>query len=385
MLTNRLCLIFTSILLLLIHSGQLTAGETDREQAILIDSKIAKQALKFKVYLPEGYQQSSSQKYPVIYTTAGSRRFELIKQQLDWLSHVDFGPIPPLILVSVPFVEVETNVEPKNVAASGVNSSITLKVMRDEVMPYVKNNYRTQLFNIIEGFSSTGNLPLYALEESPDLFNALIAISPAITLDKSKLIEKLAISLPASDLNYRSLYLSLGSFPQNVAPFNQLKQVLSKYNKTGLDWYSEDLSQDNYLTAVTVALPRALQRIFSDRAPADLSQFDGHGVKEIVNYFTQLTLKYGFMPSPITTLIDFSDRQLSQSKNAGAIVTLEHLVKLKPESVYYHTLLAKAFKADHQGSQAAVILNQALVLAKGQQNDDAINFVTNLLAKIPNN
>ena len=61
MLTNRLCLIFTSILLLLIHSGQLTAGETDREQAILIDSKIAKQALKFKVYLPEGYQQSSSQ------------------------------------------------------------------------------------------------------------------------------------------------------------------------------------------------------------------------------------------------------------------------------------------------------------------------------------
>ena len=91
--------LFTSFVFLLVFNTSVFAKEFEE---IEINSKIAKHTLKFELTLPNSYESWSSKKYPVLITTAGQSRVDVLRAQVDWLSHVNFAPIPEVILITMP-------------------------------------------------------------------------------------------------------------------------------------------------------------------------------------------------------------------------------------------------------------------------------------------
>ncbi|MEW6984275.1 alpha/beta hydrolase-fold protein [Colwelliaceae bacterium 6471] len=362
------------VLVIASHKGMATPTESHRIKTIEIKSTIAAQQLNFKVILPQGYDTQSEKKYPVLVTETDQGRLALIQQQLDWLSHVDFGPIPKMIIVSMPNIKTSKKIKQKNAEASGEDTPLIIKVLKHELLPYIDQEFNTQPFRIIESYSTFANLPLGILALKPELFNAYISISPALVLDKSGLLEQLKTRLKADPLAYKNLYASLGDMAQNKPRFAELEQLLSA-EKTQLSWTLADLSGVNYYTTATTVLPQALEKLFADRQPKDISQFMETGVKGVEDYFKQLQQKYGFEVSPISTLHDLGQMQLDHQQYRAALSTFQRITTLKPSSIYYLTLLAKAQHKNQQTDLASATLERALTLAKNGQYPSDIEYV----------
>lgn len=367
----------TILLLLFITCSPLTlafdASDT-RVKDMVLSSAIATQQLKFTVILPEGYDPKDKQRYPVFYTQTDSRRMKLIAQQIDWLSHLDFGPIPQMIIVTLPYVELPQENQHKDAVASGMATPLTISVLKKELLPYIDNHFKTQPFRIIEGYSTQANLPLGILATQPQLFNAYISISPALELDKSGLLNALEHNLPKHNVRYRSVFASLGSFTNNKPLFDQLSKTLAKA-QPALNSQLVDFSHINYYTTPVTALPQALEALFKDRSPQDIQKFSQQGYSAVLQYFKQLKNKYGYMMSPVTTLVDLAQYQLAQGSNHQAMQTLTHVVKLKPDSIYYLTLLASAQQKTQQKTAAKQSLDTALQLAIKTKNPGEIDYV----------
>ena len=316
--------IFLLCFFVMFNCSQLMAKSL--KEPIVLSSKFASHDLKFNVYLPDGYKHESDKRYPVFYTTAGGSRINVLREQIAWLSHVGFGALPKVIIVTVPYIEVETDMEPKYISASGINSDLTIEALTHEIIPYINKTYKTHPFKIIEGFSSSGNFPLYVLVNKPELFNAYISVSPALVLDKSDLLAKFDDRLASIDYKNKSLYLSLGSFTNNAPLFKQLKQSLNKYAHKGLTWQAEDFRTDNYMTGPMLGVSKAVQSLFSDRSPTDMAQFKTSGIKGVLAYYNNLKAKYGYELSPINALMDLSNMQIQDQLFNEAIKTLEFVV-----------------------------------------------------------
>jgi predicted alpha/beta superfamily hydrolase len=349
------------------------------EEAVVLTSEFASHDLKFNVYLPDGYQDDSDERYPVFYTTAGGSRINVLKEQLAWLSHVGFGALPKVIIVTVPYIEVKTDMEPKYISASGINSDLTIKALAHEVMPYINKHFKTHPFNILEGFSSSGNFPLYVLANKPELFNAYISVSPALVLDKSGLLTKFDKRLASDLYKNKSLYLSLGSFTSNAPLFEELEKSLNQYATNDLAWHTEDFRTDNYMTQPMIGVSKAVQKLFSDRSPSDMAQFKDSGIKGVLAYYSKLKTKYGYALSSINTLMDLSNMQLQDKQYNEAIKTLDFIVEQSPEDAYYLTRLAKAQLAAKKNKAAKNTYNKALILAKAKGDEESIQFIQNKL------
>lgn len=368
----------TLILLLLsitiCHGAKADTTNESRIKHIKISSRLVSQDLEFTVITPQGYDPKSTQRYPVFYTQTDSIRLKLIKQQLDWLSHLDFGPVPKMLIVALPSITLPNQPRHKNAAASGLSTPLAIKVLTEEIFPYIDTHFHNQPFKIIEGYSTQANFPLDILASKPALFNAYISISPALVLDKSALLKRLTTTLSKHQLTHTSLYTSLGSFKQNKPLFKQLEKIIEG-GKSKLAYQLVDLSEINYYTTPVTALPQALEQLFKDRQPQDIEQFRAQGMEGVIRYYEQLKDKYGYLMSPLSTLVELGQLQLEHNEATAAQQTFEHIIKLKPNSLYYLTLLAKAQQKNHQILTAKQTLQKALKLAKATKIQGEIDYV----------
>jgi len=372
------------MLILLISISQVTFAAQEAEtrvKTIELKSAIAQQTLTLTVIVPEGYQADSKQRYPVFYTQTDPRRLKLIQQQIDWLSHLDFGPIPKMLIVSLPNISLNQHHQHKDAKASGLDTPLTIKVLAQEILPYIDREFRSQPFKILEGYSTQANLPLGILAQQPNLFNAYISINPALVLDKSELLKQLKARLSSKALAHRSLYVSLGNFVQNKPLFEQLQVILTT-QKTLLNWQLSDLSSINYYTTPVTALPQALEQLFSDRQPQDIEQFLVKGLPDVEQYFKRLAHKYGYELSQNSTLLALGQLQMQQQQFSGALATFERLNTLKPNSIYYLTLLARAQHKNQRHTASKQSLELALELAQASKHQGEINFVKSQIAKL---
>ena len=356
---------------------QLQAAEVTQE--ITIYSNIANQDLTFHITLPQSYKDSGETRYSTFYTTSGKSRLEVIKSQVKWLSHVSFAPLPQLFFISLPSINAD-----KFTKASGSLYSLTTQVYENEVIPYIEKNYRTQPYRVIEGFSSNANQLLSIFIEKPQLFNAYMIFSPALSLDKSSLVEKLLAQKADNRYQHRSLYLSLGSFEENKATFERIHNHLftwSASNITGLEILTEDLSNRNYLSAPVVGLTNAAEKIFSDRQP-DAALFVKTGVVGVEKHFNKLHQKYGYELDSSNTMVDLGFYYAKIKQFAKAEKALGIVIKKSPENIIYLIRLSEIQQQGSNKDSAKKTLKTALKQAIIQKDAEAISFIQSRLTSL---
>ena len=86
-----------------------------------------------------------------------------------------------------------------------------LSFIKNELIPYIRQNYRTKDFSILYGMSNSALFAVYALLESPESFDAYIASSPMIGHCPDLIRKKAELFVEKDKLNDRILYMIFGT------------------------------------------------------------------------------------------------------------------------------------------------------------------------------
>ncbi len=162
-----------------------------------IESKELAEKRKLNIYLPEGYKQNDTTKYPVIYLLDGSADEDFIHivglvqfNSFEWINQV-----PKSIVVGIATVDrrrdftfpTTINEDKKRYPTTG-HSDKFISFIEKELQPFINKKYNTNTDKTIIGQSLGGLLATEILFKKPTLFNRYIIVSPSLWWDNGSLL-----------------------------------------------------------------------------------------------------------------------------------------------------------------------------------------------------
>ncbi|SDZ93893.1 alpha/beta hydrolase [Alkalimonas amylolytica] len=351
-------------LLLLImgsHWSSWAAARLPVLQELVIDSVVLGEKRDLVIYLPEGYQ-NSQERYPVLYLTDGDIQGPHTAGTVDYLAK--FEQLPPMIVVGIvnPRETRErdltvTSAEKQN-PNQLENADRFLDFVENEVIPFVKRQYRTLDYQILSGTSHGGQFAINALVKRPGLFNAVIAISPSLYWNSHQLLVLAEQALKSEQLQGR-LYVSIANEePTMTESYQRFVDLLARYPSDKLVVASQTFSNETHNTTVLQGQYAGLKHIFSEWAIPEGEP------KTLAN----LQAKFASRSKLLKTVI-----MIPQDKANGYAGWLQYLNRqddalalLKwnranyPQSLNAHTALIKAYLHFKMAEDAKAALKDAL-------------------------
>jgi predicted alpha/beta superfamily hydrolase len=195
----------------------------------VLQSDIVKQEYQLLVKLPAGYGQSDNT-YPVIYFLDAQWDFPLMVST-HGQSYYD-GFVPNAILVGIqwggenpdPNVLRARDFTPTHmgdVSNSG-GADKFLQFIKQELIPFIGNEYRTNDNRVLMGSSYGGLFTLYALFNEPEVFDGYIPTSSASAWDNDILYTYAKVFVKKKLTKPIRLYSAIGEFDDLMPAFDDL-------------------------------------------------------------------------------------------------------------------------------------------------------------------
>lgn len=201
----------------------------------LIHSSFVGDDFKISIALPQDYN-SSKETYPVLYITDANSGFAAVTQMarvLQWDNEV-----PKMIIVGIgyPSDSLSRIFRSRDYTPSVVPDSLSfnlptggapkfLRFIKEELMPFIKNNYRTSPIASYAGVSYGGLFGLYVLFHEPSIFQRYVIASPALFFDHRitlKFEEQYASTHP--ELNAK-IFMCAGELEETKSEKNDFKMI----------------------------------------------------------------------------------------------------------------------------------------------------------------
>jgi len=231
------------------------------------------------IYLPEGYNQSDSTRYPVIYLLDGSADEDFIHiaglvqfNSFEWVNQ-----IPKSIVVGIATVDRKrdftfpTSIErdKKNYPTTG-HSDKFISFIEKELEPYIQSKYKTNTNKTIIGQSLGGLLASEILIKKPDLFNRYIIISPSLWWDNGSLLNQDS-KISESIFNQQTaVYIAVGK--EGLTPTeiprvmevdaNVLAEKIKGFKNNAVKVYFDYLPQENHATIMHQAVSNSFKFLY---------------------------------------------------------------------------------------------------------------------------
>jgi|WetSurMetagenome_2_1015567.scaffolds.fasta_scaffold09679_4 predicted alpha/beta superfamily hydrolase len=166
------------LMLLFVIGVKLTAQDGYIVKQDSIQSDVLKQNRKISIFLPEGYDAKDA-RYPVIYVLDADGRDQHVVPTARFL-FVN-GKMPKAIVVGVFNIDRNHDFLPDSSisANTGGGADNFVKFFKNELIPYINKNFKTETFRVLVGHSFGGVFAMHALLTDPDLFDAYISIDPS--------------------------------------------------------------------------------------------------------------------------------------------------------------------------------------------------------------
>lgn len=247
-----------------------------------IHSKILNQKRILNIYLPEGYHQNDTTKYPVVYLLDGSADEDFIHivglYQFDSYPWID--RVPKSIVVGIANVDRKrdftfpTTIEAdRNAYATTGHSDRFIDFIEKELQPYIQDTYKTNASKTIIGQSLGGLLATEILLKHPTLFNQYIIVSPSLWWDNGSLLNMNSIILADSFNTKTEIYLGVGkeglspgAHPRSMeTDVKQLAQKLKNSKSKSVTTYFDYLPEEDHATILHLAVYNALWLLNSSK------------------------------------------------------------------------------------------------------------------------
>jgi hypothetical protein len=240
------------------------AGNKPNRSTVKIYSQILEEERTIYVSLPDGYE-TSRKTYPVLYIldAEGETLFPKCLKTVEDLNTKEFAP--EMIMIGIWNTNRNRDMIPEAVShrpGSGGSENF-LNFIKQELMPYIKQNYRASDYSILYGMSNSALFAVYALLEKPDTFNAHIASSPMIGHCPEYMHKKAEAFVKKDHLNGRFLFMIYGTEDsRRVTEYvPNLQNYLNKHAPKGFFSELEILKGEGHVPESSLA--RGLAYIFS--------------------------------------------------------------------------------------------------------------------------
>ncbi len=244
-----------------------------------IQSKQLAEKRILNIYLPEGYKQEDTTKYPVIYLLDGSADEDFIHivglvqfNNFPWIDRV-----PKSIVVGIATTDRKrdftypTTVEAdkKKYPTSG-HSDNFISFIEKELQPFIEIKYKTTTSKTIIGQSLGGLLATEILLKKPTLFDKYIIVSPSLWWDNGSLLNQTSAILQDNFSPKTAIYIGVGK--EGLTPTeiprvmevdaNLLAEKLKNTKSESVNVYFDYLPQEDHATILHQAVFNAFRMLY---------------------------------------------------------------------------------------------------------------------------
>ncbi len=231
------------------------------------------------IYLPEGYNEQDTIKYPVIYLLDGSADEDFIHivglvqfNNFSWINR-----IPKTIVVGIANVDRKRDFtyastideEIKRYKTAG-HSDKFIAFIEKELQPFINTKYKTTATKTIIGQSLGGLLATEILFKKPLLFDKYIIISPSLWWDNGSLLNLKPDILQATFSQKTDIYIGVGK--EGLSPStiphvmevdaNLLTEKIQATQSKNVHVYLDYLPQEDHATITHQAVFNAFRILY---------------------------------------------------------------------------------------------------------------------------
>lgn len=350
-----------------------------------LESQVLGESRPYLIGLPDGYE-NSDQSYPVLYLLDGSGHFHHTTGTVKFLARS--GRIPPMIVVAIPNTNDRTrDLTPPILKAdksrfpSAGGADNMLSFISDELMPKIEKDYRTSPYKILIGHSFGGLFAIHAMVHRPELFDALLAISPSLWWDQQELVEQARTFFLKNPEYEAKLYMTIGNEGgEMLGGAWKLSATMEEKAPAGLEWEFRLMKEEDHGSVPHRSTYYGLENIFKDWKGVDnpLVLYEKGGLEAINAHYQRMRDKFNLkdLKAPESLINDLGYQLLAANRPAEAIEVFKQNVEEYPKSSNVYDSLGEGYKENGQKEEAIKFYRKSLALNPG--NTNAIDMLASM-------
>jgi len=251
-------------------------------QTFSLPSKILKESRTINISLPDNYDASDTQRYPVVYVLDGGieEDFLHILGLIRYNSTPWVHRFPKSIVVgiqnsnrkrdftfAVPHLDFleKTGYTKADIPAYGGSANF-ISFLKNELQPFIQSGYRTNGQNVVIGESLAGLLATEILLKEPKLFSTYIIVSPSLWWGAESLLQD-ADSLMLANLHRpKSVYVGAPDKMELGFMYDDARRLFDHLKKNrNIKAYFDYLPHETHATVLHQAVYNAIVQL-SDTA-----------------------------------------------------------------------------------------------------------------------
>jgi predicted alpha/beta superfamily hydrolase len=342
-------------------------------------SRILGENRKIRIQIPPGMNEFDS--YPVLYLLDGEVQMNMVAGQVQYLSEA-YKIIPNLIVVGIDNTDRNRDLTPTHsiIGRDGKPDSSAngpwknsgggerfLQFLREELVPYINQHYRTVPFRILAGHSLGGLMAIYCIAHHPEDFNAYIAISPSLQWDNNYLLKELETSAIPKKTGKRILFFSDANedeaFHRNQLTLDSL---LATYKVEDLKWKRQFYPEETHISEPVKAFYDGIRFLYPAWHLAySSSAFRATMTSKIIkDHYASLSKEYGYNVIPLHDELNQISRFLANdaARLKDAIELLQMNRQNYPASPVVAELLGDTWMKAGNSTKAIAAYKEALHL-----------------------
>lgn len=356
--------------------------------SLKIKSEVLGEERTILVRTPAGYETGYS-RYPVVYMTDGSAHISHTSSTIEFLARN--GRMSEMIVVGINNTDRTRDLSPTHVKTTDGSGNLQmptsggadkfLKFIEIELIPEIEKRYRVHPYRVLAGHSLGGLFATYAMISKPELFNAYVAVSPALGWDNQIVVKRAEDFFKARKELNKTFFMTIGQEPSPIEDgFYQLKQVITKNKPAGFEWDTLVMEDEDHGSVVLRSHYFGMRKVYDGwqmpRDP-DTGAVTG-GFSGAEAHYKKLSEKFGYaVPVPENLINQLGYQSLFAGKTDEAIAIFKTNIERYPESANVYDSLAEAYERNGQIELAAPLYEKAQNLGQKNQDPNLAIYKTN--------
>lgn len=366
---NKIITSFLFVLTSINVFGQETTRKTEEKE---INSVVFDTIRKVSIYLPYQYFDEPTKKFPVVYLfdSQSEEMFDLGSSITGYLSSTEL--IKPMIVIGIKSDDRWNEFLPKNrydktqerYKPPMGNADKLIKHLKDEVFPFVNKNYRVLSTKIGIGHSLAGTFLTYNYFEYPEMFDAVINISPNLDYDKEQLINRLKEFKNLEKKINSYYYLAYGKIGNPETRFYPAtEKAIKLFSSKGIFIDYDKMENENHSSILPFAIEKGLLKY---------NQFIFLDSKNTIDYYENLEEK-GEVVLKVNDINMLAYRNFWKSKIDNAIEIIEWGINKFPNEDNLYDSMGEFQEKKGNINEANSFYEKAIKLIKEKKDNYKIS------------
>ncbi|MBC8153042.1 MAG: alpha/beta hydrolase [Bacteroidetes bacterium] len=348
-------------------------------ESLTLHSGILGEDRSILIYKPAGYAESTAS-YPVLYLLDGHAHLFHVGGLVNYMATL--GRMPKLLIVGIANTDRGRDMTPKPQQGidkdfpSGGGATEFLAFINQEVKPFINSHFRTEPYEIVAGTSLSGLFAVNTFLTQPALFNAYIAVSPALWWDKQAvpLLAQTALQKPIRKPTFFFVTLCPDDSPVLQQSTRRIHDLLARRTSDSLTWAYRFIPDETHNSVVHLGLYTALKALYKDWQPPQIDN-----LVSLETHYRRLSIHYGYpITVPEEQFNSLGYQLLFSGKADAAIAVFVRNTLRFPDSSNAHDSLGDAYKVAGKLSLAKGSYGKACKLGKEANSPNLSAYQNNL-------